>query len=115
MITHGAPHVLLLSSLLFFGRARVQGQRMDIGLHQIAQGRIDKAMARQQRHWPENTAATMRTRKCPAAIARTGVAGMLVAFVFDRSSLGANWATRHSRMRSMRVSLTAGSCGRDAR
>lgn len=66
----------------FSRRAGVDGQRMDVGLHQIAQRRIHGAMPRERR-LPLERGADDLNAKMPAAIARTGVTDVAVAFVLD--------------------------------
>ena len=55
---------------------------MDVGLHEIAHGGIDAAMPGQRGQAGEGLADD-RDGEMPAAIPRTGMTDMLVAFVHD--------------------------------
>lgn len=63
-------------------RARVNAQRMDIGLHQIAERRIHDTMTGERR-LPLERGADHLDAKMTATIARTGVTNVAMAFVLD--------------------------------
>lgn len=78
---HGLSRRCRPSSPLL-GRARVDRQRVDIGLHQFAEGGVHRAMTRERR-LAAKRGADHADAEVPATIARTGVADVAMAVVLD--------------------------------
>jgi len=66
---------------------RADGQRVDVGFHQRAQGGVDRAMTRQRGHSREALADHVHVEMA-ATIARSGMACMAMAVVFDLKHAG---------------------------
>ena len=67
----------------FFGRACVDRERVDVGLHQFAERGVHRAMACQRQLATERGADDLHAEMA-ATVTRTGMAGVSMAFVLDR-------------------------------